>query len=146
LLEALRNFWARLFGSKEKEAAKAAATATEPAAATKRPPRPFRSFRNPFEDGSAERLPPDEVVRYTFMALHSWAYERDLGREPDETPLEFAGRVGAEVPGLDEYARRLATLYARAVYARGTLPASSLAAVRQFWDKLEAVVEQPMSA
>lgn len=145
LLDSLRNFWTRLFGSKEKEAARAPSE-TEPAAATKRPPRPFRSFRNPFEDGSAERLPPDEVVRYTFMAFQAWAYERDLGREPDETPLEFAGRVGTEVPGLEEDARRLAILYARAVYARGTLPASSLATVRQFWDKLEAVLEQPMSA
>src|SRR5262249_43987177 len=141
---ALRNFWACLFGRKEKETA--AATETQPAEATTRPPRPFRSFRNPFDDGSAERLPPDEVVRYSFMALQAWAYERDLGREPDETPLEFAGRVGGEVPGLEEDARRLGTLYARAVYARGTLPASSLTAVRQFWEKLEAVVEQPLSA
>jgi hypothetical protein len=144
LLNALRNFWARLFGSRGKAAA--AATNMEPDEATKRPPRSFRSFRNPFEDGRAERLPPDEVVRYSFMALQAWAYERDLGRELDETPLEFASRVGGKVPGLDEDARRLATLYARAVYARGTLPASSLAAVRQFWEKLEAVVEQPLSA
>jgi hypothetical protein len=144
LLESLRAFWARLFGGEPPE--QRVHQESEPAEARARPPRPFSSFRNPFENGSVDRLPPDEVVRYTFMALQAWAYERELARQRDETPLEFAERVGQEVPGLEDDARRLATLYARSVYARGTLPSSSLAAVRQFWEKLEQVVEQPMSA
>jgi hypothetical protein len=144
LLDALRAFWERLFGGAKREGA-SAGDAEQGEAETARP-RPFASFQNPFTDGRADHLPPDEVVRYTFVALQSWAWERGLARQPQETPLEFAGRIGLEMPGLDADARRLAALYARAVYARGTLPASSLGAVRQFWEKLEAVAEQPLSA
>jgi hypothetical protein len=143
LLDSLRAFWARLFGRREGEANQ---TDAEPAAIKAKPPRPFSSFRNPFDDGTADRLPPGQVIRYSFMALQAWARERDLGRPADETPLEFAARVGADVPALEEPARDLATLYARAVYAQGNIPASSLEAVRQFWNDLEAIAEQPLSA
>src|SRR5205807_2428143 len=107
---------------------------------------PFASFHNPFDDGSTGRLPPEEVIRYSFMALQAWAHERQLGRMDNETALEFAARVSDEVPALDADVRQLALLYARAVYARGSVPASSLPAVRQFWQTLEAVAEQPLSA
>jgi hypothetical protein len=85
-------------------------------------------------------------VRCSFAALQAWAHERDLGRPPEETPLEFAARVGNDVPALDADARQLALLYARAVYADGRLPPESVETVRQFWNKLEVVTEQPLSA
>jgi len=144
LLDSLRAFWERLFGRRDKEAAEQ--TNLETAAATARPPRPFASFHNPFDDDSANRLSPDELVRYSFAALQAWAGERDLGRPPEETPLEFAARVGGDVPALDAEARQLAQLYARAVYAYGGLPANSVETVRNFWDKLELATEQPLSA
>ena len=74
------------------------------------------------------------------------ARERDLGRQPGETPLEFADRVGGEVPSLEADLRRLAALYARAVYARGGLPSNSVEVLRQFWQRLETVADQPLSA
>jgi len=144
LLDSLRAFWERLFGKREKEVM--AESGTEPVLPTAHPPRPFASFRNPFDDGSADRLAPEEIVRYSFAALQAWAHERDLGRPPEETPLEFAARVGNDVPALDTDARQLALLYARAVYAHGRLPPDSVETVRQFWDKLEVITEQPLSA
>ena len=63
-------------------------------------PRPFADFRNPFADGSAAGRSPDDLVRYSFAALEAWAFEHDLPRRPDETPLEFADRVGADVPAM----------------------------------------------
>jgi hypothetical protein len=87
-----------------------------------------------------------ELIRYTFAAAQAWARERDLGRQPGETPLEFAGRVGAEVPALEADLHRLAVLYARAVYARGGLPSDSVELLRRFWQRLETVAEQPLSA
>ncbi|HTU22824.1 MAG TPA: DUF4129 domain-containing protein, partial [Gemmataceae bacterium] len=107
--------------------------------------RPFASFRNPFTGGRSRMAMP-ELIRYTFAAVQAWARERDLGRQLGETPLEFAGRVGAEVPALEKDLERLAILYARAVYARGGVPADSLETLRQFWQRLEAVAEQPLSA
>ena len=87
-----------------------------------------------------------ELIRYTFAAVQAWARERDLGRQPGETPLEFAQRVGMEVPALEADLNRLAVLYARAVYARGGLPGNSVEVLRHFWQRLEAVAEQPLSA
>jgi hypothetical protein len=143
LLDSLRALWQSLFGWwQHTEQAEAE---PEPEAGPALPP-PFSSFSNPFLDGSVERLPPEELIRYSFAALQAWAWERDLGRESGETPLEFTGRVSREVPGLEAEVRQLGLLYARAVYARGPLPAGSLEVLRQFWERLEAVTEQPLSA
>src|SRR5262249_11962678 len=110
-----------------------------------KPPRPFSAYSNPFAGGAGGRS-PEELVRYTFAAFEAWAYERDLGRRPDETPLEFAARVGDEVPALEEAAGDLANLFARAAYAHGPLPAGAGATLEAFWERLEAVAVRPLSA
>jgi hypothetical protein len=143
LLDALRAWWAGLFG-RGKETSQADAVMEERERGKR--PRPFASFGNPFTDGRAEQLSPDELARYSFEAIESWAWERGLGRKADETPLEFAGRLGPEVPALEAEARGLAALYARSAYARGRLPASSLAVLQKFWQRLEAVDKRPLSA
>jgi hypothetical protein len=142
LLDALRNFWANLFGGARRAKEEEAQAEIEE---RKLRERPFASFRNPF-DGGRSRMELPELIRYTFAAAQAWARERDLGRQPGETPLEFADRVGAEVPALEADLQRLALLYARAVYSRGGLPASSVELLRQFWQRLETVAEQPLSA
>jgi hypothetical protein len=143
LLNALRTWWEALFGRREAAGPAGAEAATAAPAA---PPKPFASYHNPFTDGSADQRSPAELVRYTFEAFQAWAWEHHLGRRPDETPLEFADRVGREVPGLEADAGRLAILFARVLYARGPLPANARAMIEQFWTRLEAVVEQPLSA
>jgi len=60
--------------------------------------------------------------------------------------LEFARRVGEATPGLESDVKQLAGLYARAAYARGRLPDSSLPVLQQFWRRLESVAEAPLSA
>ena len=102
-----------------------------------RPP-PFASFDNPFNDGTAKRRDPAELVAYTFAALDAWAWERDLGREPGETPLEFAARLGHEFERLDEPAYRAANLYVRVLYSRSSLPADTLPTLEALWDQMEA--------
>jgi hypothetical protein len=144
LLEALRNLWASLFGQRTRT--KKAAPQAEAGGPEAVPERPFSDFPNPFEDGSARTMTPRQLVRYTFAALQAWARERDLGRQSGETALEFVGRLCSEVPPLEDAVRALVMLYGRAVYARGALPASAVETVRQFWDRLEVVVERPLSA
>jgi hypothetical protein len=107
---------------------------------------PFAAYPDPFRDGMASRYTPEELVRYSFEALQAWAWERDLARQPGETPLEFVHRLGGEFPGLEADARRLVSLYVRAAYARGALPASCPAVARQFWNRLAEVTERPLSA
>jgi len=141
LLAALDAWWKGLFGRK-RPAGEAAADVSSP----KPRPRPFSAFSNPFTDGTASQFSPDEIATYTFEALQAWAWERDLGRGPEETPLEFAERLGGEVPALESEARGLAGMYARVAYARGRLAPSSLKMLGQFWQRLESVAERPLSA
>src|SRR5262249_45447860 len=122
LLDALRNFWANLFGSRGTQEA---GDGEDEDALAGLPRRPFSAFANPFATGEAAGMSPQELLRYTFAAVQAWAWERDLGRQQGETPLEFANRLAEEFPALGVELRRLAYLYARAVYARGELPAGT---------------------
>ena len=143
LLEAWRRFWANLFGPTRGQGEY---TPEGPTAGPSTPAVAFASFTNPFESGRAERMTARQLVRYSFEALQAWARERDLGRHDDETAQEFVDRLGGEVPALETEAQRLAGLLARAEFARGEMPASTGAVVHGFWERLERVVEAPLSA
>jgi hypothetical protein len=142
--KSLLAWWQGLFGRGKRPHEADAESEEEPGRRAQ--PRPFRYYTNPFLDGRAEQMSPTEVACYTFAALESWAWERDLGRQQEETPLEFSQRLGGEVPALEGDVRRVASLYARAAYGRGVLGAGALAPLRQFWQHLEAVAERPLSA
>jgi hypothetical protein len=107
---------------------------------------PFSFFRDPFLSGEAAGQSPEELVRYTFDAVEAWARERHLARRDGETPLEFATRIGDEVPALEGDVLRLAEFYVRVVYARMRLPEGTREPLRRFWQLLRAVVERPLSA
>jgi hypothetical protein len=143
LLETLRSWWEALFGGGKP----AKSLSEEAAEVQERKPRlrPYASFHNPFVDGRAEGMSPDELARYSFDALESWAFERHLARLPKETPLEFAARLVDEMPTLGADVQRMAGLYARVAYARGRLGPGSLGPLKQFWERLEAVTERPLS-
>jgi hypothetical protein len=141
LLEAWRNFWQGLFGRRQdgQEAEREETPAAEV-------PQPFHAYANPFRTGQAEHLSPAELTRYSFEALEAWAWEHNLARGREETPLEFAQKLGEEVPALEAEAMRLGALYARVLYDRGRVPGSWRTVLEQFWDKLASVAEQPLSA
>lgn len=143
LLNALKAWWAALFGGSDRQGAAVAEADFESEAPWERP---FAEFENPFVTGLASRLTPNQVVRYSFEALQAWAREHDLGRKPQETALEFVARVGEEIPSLEAESRGLAGLFGRVAYARANLKAGSLEPVQRFWQRLEAVTEQPLSA
>jgi len=135
LLDSLQRFWESLFGRRPRETAAIEGNA-EPSRVERRP---SLAFSNPFLDGRADGMLPPDLVRYSFEALGAWAQERQLGREVDETPIEFANRIAEATPELREHAKRLGVLYARVLYARGALPPSFRAAVENFWQRLDEV-------
>jgi hypothetical protein len=141
LLDALRAFWDGLFSRPQIEKEEEEQAESLPAE-----PQPFLSFHNPFRDGSAEGRSLEELAHYSFEALEAWAWEHELARWAGETPLEYAGRIGEEVPALAGEAMRLAAFYARVLYARGPLPSNGRIVLEQFWEQLERVAEQPLSA
>jgi hypothetical protein len=131
-LEALAAWWQSLFGRQ---------AAPEPeieAAEVVRRPRPFRSFSNPFADGSAARRSPDDLVRYSFAALDAWASEHDLARQEEETPREFVERLVVEVPDLADASRQLCTHYANLAYGRRHVPESARAQIERLWLGLDS--------
>jgi hypothetical protein len=136
----LLEFWRGLFAPRRPSGIVATVEEKKPQ------PRPFAAFRDPFLTGEASRVPIDELVRYTFDALEAWAGERGLARSPDETPLEFAARLGEAAPSLAANVRELAGLYARVAYARESPPPSSAGALRRCWQTMRAMAEQPMEA
>ena len=116
-IEMLAKFWADLlaaFGGRRGDERDASA---EPGAA----PLPvvrFAAFENPFFSGAAGRMPPAQLVRYTFEALEAWARERVVARPPEQTPLEFAQELGRRDPALAKDVTSTAELYVRVAYAQ----------------------------
>jgi hypothetical protein len=140
LLDAFHAWWEGLFGRDESESEE------ESEETVRLPtPRPFASFTNPFLDGRAEQLSPDALTRYSFEALQAWAWEQGVGRRRAETPLEFAERLGTDRPRMETEIRSLAGLYARLAYARSSLTPACLGLLKQFWQRLEAIEEKPLS-
>ena len=131
LLDAIRNWWAGLFG--QKKAARAQEEPTATLAGLQRPP-PFHEYSNPFVDGSAERRDPAELVAYTFEALDAWAWDRDRGRHLPETPLEFLARLADDYPDLVEVFTSFAKIYARVTYSQAEPPSNTLPACGALWD------------
>ena len=71
--------------------------------------------------------------RSLLASLRSPGSPGSLGMEP-------------EVPALETEAAALAALHAQAEYARERLPDNTLEVMRTFWERLERVVEAPLSA
>jgi hypothetical protein len=143
LLDFFSRLWESLFGQRRQ--------AAQPDAEAKPAPSPeyhapFSAFPNPFSPALGGGMSREEMIRYTFAAVQAWGREHCVARQPSETPLEFVQRLSEEVPALEDSLRRLVMLYGRAVYARSGIPENSTEVLRDIWDHLEAVAEQPLSA
>jgi hypothetical protein len=134
-VEMLAKFWADLlaaFGGRRGDERDASA---EPGAA----PLPvvrFAAFENPFFSGAAGRMPPAQLVRYTFEALEAWARERVVARPPEQTPLEFAQELGRRDPALAKDVTSTAELYVRVAYARKNPSRESVAVLERLWRRM----------
>lgn len=137
VLDFLRRLWAELltlfnelFGRKKPRSTDCASPET------REPPRPFAAFNNPFNSDRAQRIAPEQLVRYTFEALEAWAFERREARRPDDTPIEFAEALNERFPDVAHEARQLARLYSQMLYARTTPTRDCLPMLQRLWDEL----------
>jgi hypothetical protein len=136
LLERFRELWQRWFGAgRESLEAAGEPEPAGPQAAV----RPLAHYRDPFLSGKADRCSPSELVKYSFEALEAWAREQEVPREAEQTPLEFAQRLGQSHVLLARDAQNLAALYSQVAYASTPLPDSSVDYVRRFWRRLAEV-------
>lgn len=139
LLAAIDAWLKGLFGGKPKQVKeKVTAVPTEIVEARA----PFAAYSNPFSDGTASGRSPEDLVRYTFQAFEAWAGDRGMPRSDDETPLEFAARVGDQFVWLRPHARKLALLVAQMAYAHGNLPADSREILAEFWERVTSGADE----
>ncbi len=101
------------------------------------PPRPFSSYANPFDIGMDRQVSPEDLVIYSFEALEAWSYENALARSPNETPVEFAGRIVEARVAIGPDAARLAGYFTAIVYGRQSFGPDILPPLRRFWRALE---------
>ena len=135
----LLDWFRNLFAGRRTSGSDSANGPDDTPAKPKRPPS-FAEFSNPFTDGTAKRRTPAELAAYTFAALDAWAWDRDQGRKPGETPSEFAERLGEAFPNLDASANRVADLLVRAMYSKAKLPADAAKSLAILWKHLEQAV------
>ena len=97
------------------------------------PPRPFSDYANPFTSGRVGQLSSTELVYYSYHALEAWARDAGVGRDENETPIEFTELLLGRRTDLSLTVRQLGLLYSRANYASGSLPDSCRDQVKDFW-------------
>ena len=140
-LQALQQWWARWWWNRSHSSTTSAAESMPPN--PRRPP-PWRSFSNPYEDGSAYQRDLRELVDYTLLAWEAWAWEQGCPRADSQTAWEFLEQLQAQLPEAAEALHQLATLHAQVFYADKPVslrPAH--ATLRQVWEALGAL---PLSA
>lgn len=126
----LRELWLGMFRRKQ-TAAPAAGQLSHA-----RSPRPFAALVNPFDSGAAERMSVEELVVQSFNGLEAWAEEHRCGRQPEQTPYEFAERVAGEVPGLANEAGEVARLYVQVAYAKAAALPACRTVLEILWAKM----------
>jgi hypothetical protein len=135
-VEILAQLWAELlslFGFKQEPEGGAPAEKDSPPTVEMRP---FAAFEDPFFSGAAQRMPPAQLVRYTFEALEAWARERVVARPPEQTPLEFAQELGRRVPALANDVSSTAELYVRVAYARKNPSREAVEVLERLWRRM----------
>ncbi|WP_442483879.1 DUF4129 domain-containing protein [Aeoliella sp. SH292] len=140
LLAAARDMWrdlkaflARLFGRETTDS-----PSENESAAPLSPRKRFRDFRNPFAGDTYRKVPPAELVRYTFEAFEAWAADRGQPRRADQTPQEFVESVAAERVENNESMRALCRLYGRVAYGDGKISASDIKDLQTVWSWMSA--------
>jgi hypothetical protein len=134
-LAAWKNFWANLFGSSQNQEGGEEEGVGEKVEIDRSIP--FRAYSNPFTSGKAEKMSTRDLVRYTYAAVEAWARDAKMGRKDDETATEFLARLAEEVPALEDDAKRLGQLQARAEYGKDTMPKNTQEILAAVWQTLQ---------
>ncbi len=96
----------------------------------------FADYPNPFSTGAVNRMKDAELLRYSFEALEAWAGDHNIGRDPDQTPMEFAEILGGRVTPLEKLVNKTARMYARLAYAGRQPPQDCSRLLEQLWRRM----------
>lgn len=124
-----------LFGKKDESEEVGDSLSASPSAPVVRPV-PFSQFRNPFQAGAGS-MQPEKIVEYTFRALEAWSYERGVLRSPDQTPHEFADRLGELDPRVGQSATGLSNLFGKNLFGNRKIRAEELGPLKELWHLMQ---------
>jgi len=98
--------------------------------------RSLADFKNPFFADAKHSRPPDEIILYTFEALHAWARENGIEEHPEQTPREFCNSIMAQLPDQVEALRQLAFLHAHVAYGHALPEQCDLEPLKDLWQTI----------
>jgi hypothetical protein len=107
----------------------------EPAAPTPKI-RPLSEYKNPFFAAEQHKMPPAEIIFYTYDFVRAWARERGFEMHPEQTPREFCQEMAARSPELAGEYRQLSFLYAHAAYSRSLPAHCDMEPLKELWRQL----------
>ena len=138
LIAALQQLWQQLMNLFGRTTAAARDDETGQSEEFRPPPRPFASFDNPFLTGAAGGMHPAELVIYTFEALEAWAYEQNLKRPAEQTPIEFGSTISERYPDMSPSVTHACRLYARVAYSETIPGPDATAKLENLWQQMSA--------
>lgn len=96
----------------------------------------FNDYPDPFANGTAARMTPEQLVTYSFDALQVWAADAGRPRPPEQTPVEFGSALIRSFPEIAEEVQSAIRLYVRTAYA-GAVPSSeAVQDLRRLWQAM----------
>jgi hypothetical protein len=98
--------------------------------------RPLSEYKNPFIAGQEYKMPPEEIIFYTYDFVQAWARERGIELHPDQTAREFCQEMAAQSPELARDYRQLSYLYAYAAYSRRLPAHCDMEPLKELWRQL----------
>lgn len=137
LVEFLAKLWAELLSLLGLRRSPASESDADAAASIVPEIRPFASYVNPFANGTADRMSPQQLVRYTFEALEAWARETVVNRPPDQTPQEFADELGRQRPLIAQEVAQTTRLYMHIAYSQKPMTRDRLDVLEKMWRRFE---------
>ena len=102
-----------------------------------KPVPPFSSFRNPFTNGKASKMPPKQLVDYSLSALEAWARNFGITRLPDETAEEFARELAAKDPRIADLVIAFTKLYSLCAFSQENVSREQLKPLLKLWQYME---------
>jgi hypothetical protein len=98
--------------------------------------RPLSEYKNPFFAGQEHKMPPAEIVFYTFEFAQAWARERRIELPPAQTAREFCQEMASRSPELAREYRQLSFLYSYAAYSRSLPAHGDMEPLKELWRQL----------
>lgn len=98
----------------------------------------FNEYPDPFANGTAARMTPEQLVTYSFDALQAWASDAGRARPPEQTPVEFGSALVRSSPEIADEIQSAIRLYVRTAYAGAAPSSESVQDLRRLWQAMGA--------